>query len=74
LDELLLLLKTSHPTVRSRLLRDLACDDGAYIVKLLDLFDVSEIDAEPPVLHRIFDICYALRTFLRRNLLVGSFD
>ncbi|KAF1331512.1 Serine/threonine-protein phosphatase 4 regulatory subunit, partial [Globisporangium splendens] len=69
LDDILLLLKTTHPTVRSKTLRDLAADDGAYIVKLLDLFDVCELDGEKPVLHRIFDIFYALVELCDRRLI-----
>lgn len=38
--------------------------DGAYIVKLLDLFDVCELDEDKAVLHRIFDIFYALGEWL----------
>lgn len=37
-----------------------ALQDGAYIVKLLDLFDICELDEDKAVLHRIFDIFYAL--------------
>uniref|UniRef100_K3WLA1 Serine/threonine-protein phosphatase 4 regulatory subunit 3-like central domain-containing protein n=1 Tax=Globisporangium ultimum (strain ATCC 200006 / CBS 805.95 / DAOM BR144) TaxID=431595 RepID=K3WLA1_GLOUD len=69
LDDILLLLKTTHPTVRSKTLRDLAADDGAYIVKLLDLFDICELDGEKPVLHRIFDIFYALVELCDRRLI-----
>ena len=35
--------------------------NGAYIVKLLDLFDVCELDADPLVLHKLFDVFYAIR-------------
>lgn len=38
---------------------------GAYIVKLLDLFDVSELDADKAVLHKLFDIFYAIRAWLQ---------
>lgn len=37
-----------------------AMQDGAYIVKLLDLFDLCELGDEPAVLHKFFDIFYAL--------------
>lgn len=36
-----------------------AMQDGAYVVKLLDLFDICELDDDKTVLHRIFDIFYA---------------
>lgn len=44
--------------------------DGAYIAKLLDLFDVSELDADKPVLHKLFDVFYAMREFFACILLV----
>ncbi|KAG2778974.1 hypothetical protein Pcac1_g10832 [Phytophthora cactorum] len=66
LDEILLVLKTSHPTVRSKVLKDLADKDGAYIVRLLDLFDVSELDADKTVLHKLFDIFYAMLEMCNR--------
>ncbi|KAE9028346.1 hypothetical protein PR001_g10294 [Phytophthora rubi] len=68
LDKILLVLKTSHPTVRSKVLTDLAEKDGAYIVKLLDLFDVSELDADKSVLHKLFDIFYAILELGNRGL------
>ncbi|KAL3663084.1 hypothetical protein V7S43_012024 [Phytophthora oleae] len=69
LDEILLVLKTSHPTVRSRVLTDLVDKDGAYILKLLDLFDVSELDADMEVLHKLFDIFYAMLEMCNRRLI-----
>ncbi|GMF13790.1 unnamed protein product [Phytophthora lilii] len=41
--------------------------DGAYVVKLLDLFDVSELDADRTVLHKLFDIFYAMRRCRRHE-------
>ncbi|KAL4086768.1 hypothetical protein PRIC1_014045 [Phytophthora ramorum] len=55
LDDLLLVLKTSHPTVRSKVQTDLVAQGGAYIIKLLDLFDVSELDEDKSVLHKLFE-------------------
>ncbi|GLD96332.1 hypothetical protein PINS_up005015 [Pythium insidiosum] len=69
LDEILTMVKTTHPTLRVKVLRDLADDDGAYIVKLLDLFDVAELDADKSVLHRIFDIFYALIELCDRRVI-----
>lgn len=34
--------------------------DGAYIVKLLDMFDLCELGEDPATLHKFFDIFYAL--------------
>ncbi|ETN09563.1 hypothetical protein, variant 1 [Phytophthora nicotianae INRA-310] len=69
LDEILLVLKTSHPTVRSKVLKDLTDKDGAYIVKLLDLFDVCELDADKTVLHKLFDIFYAMLEMCNRGVI-----
>ncbi|POM71633.1 Serine/threonine-protein phosphatase 4 regulatory subunit, partial [Phytophthora palmivora] len=69
LEEILMVLKTSHPTVRSKVLTDLVDKDGAYIVKLLDLFDVSELDADKAVLHQLFDIFYAILEMCNRGLI-----
>lgn len=69
LDDVLLMLKTSHPTVRSMVITELADKNGAYIVKLLDLFDVSELDAEKTVLHKLFDIFYAIFEMCNRGLI-----
>ncbi|KAG6617497.1 putative serine/threonine-protein phosphatase 4 regulatory subunit [Phytophthora cinnamomi] len=69
LDEILMVLKTSHPTVRGKVLKDLADKDGAYIVKLLDVFDVSELDADKAVLHKLFDIFYAILEMCNRGLM-----
>ncbi|CAH0475063.1 unnamed protein product [Peronospora belbahrii] len=68
LDEILELLKTSHPTVRSAILTDLVAKDGAYIVKLLDLFDVSELDTDKTVLHKLFDIFYTMLEMCNRDV------
>ncbi|KAI9993567.1 hypothetical protein PInf_015690 [Phytophthora infestans] len=69
LDEILLVLKTSHPTVRSKVLKDLADKDSAYIVKLLDLFDVCELDADKTVLYQFFDIFYAMLEMCNRGVI-----
>ncbi|CEG38778.1 Protein predicted to be involved in carbohydrate metabolism [Plasmopara halstedii] len=69
LDEILMIIKTPHPTVRSTVLIALADKDGAYIVKLLDLFDVSELDADKTVLHKLFDIFYAMLEMCNRELI-----
>ncbi|KAG7384157.1 Platinum sensitivity protein [Phytophthora pseudosyringae] len=69
LDEILLVLKTSHPTVRSKVLADLSDKEGAYMVKLLDLFDVSELDADKAVLHKLFDVFYAILELCNRGLI-----
>lgn len=102
LDDILLQLKATHPTVRLKTLRDLEANvrwrgglgsqldgwvggwempidtrrahgwmvlqDGAYIVKLLDLFDICELDEDKAVLHRLFDIFYALGTLGEHRL------
>ncbi|KAL4141141.1 hypothetical protein PRNP1_014263 [Phytophthora ramorum] len=69
LDELLLVLKTSHPTVRSKVQTDLVAQGGAYIIKLLDLFDVSELDEDKSVLHKLFEIFYAILEMGNRSLI-----
>ncbi|TMW57174.1 hypothetical protein Poli38472_003099 [Pythium oligandrum] len=69
LDDILVLLKSSHPTIRSKLLRDLAGDNGEYIVKLLNLFDVCEMEPEKEVMHRLFDIFYALVELCDRRII-----
>ncbi|OWZ09858.1 Serine/threonine-protein phosphatase [Phytophthora megakarya] len=74
LEDILMVLKTSHPTVRSKVVTDLANKDGAYIVKLLDLFDVSELDADKKVLHQLFDIFYAILEMCNRDLLEVLFS
>ncbi|KAJ0411630.1 hypothetical protein ATCC90586_004099 [Pythium insidiosum] len=69
LDDILLMVKTMHPTLRAKVLRDLADNDGAYILKLLDLFEIAELDNDKAVLHRIFDIFYALFELCDRRVI-----
>ncbi|UIZ27247.1 hypothetical protein KXD40_005495 [Peronospora effusa] len=69
LDEILILLKTAHPTVRSAVLTDLMDKDGAYIAKLLDLFDVSELDADKSELYKLFDVFYAMLEMCNRGVI-----
>jgi hypothetical protein len=56
-----------------RLTSVLGWQDGAYMVKLLDLFDLSELDADKNILHKLFDIFYAIREFLRSGKRVAVY-
>ncbi|DAZ97676.1 TPA: hypothetical protein N0F65_009677 [Lagenidium giganteum] len=67
--ELLLLLKTTHPTVRLKLVNDLTEESGKYIVKLLDLFDLCELEEDKVELHRLFDIFYSLVELCDRRVI-----
>ncbi|TDH68271.1 hypothetical protein CCR75_009153 [Bremia lactucae] len=64
LDEILLCLTSSYPNIRSMVQLKLADKDGAYIVRLLDLFDVSELDADKSILHKLFKVFYAMPNFI----------
>ncbi|KAG7384796.1 Platinum sensitivity protein [Phytophthora boehmeriae] len=69
LDEILMAIKTAHPNIRTKVQADLTEKDGAYIVKLLDLFDVCELDDDRTVLHKLFDIFYGILQMCNRSLI-----
>ncbi|KAF4323046.1 hypothetical protein BBO99_00003388 [Phytophthora kernoviae] len=69
LDEILMVIKTAHPSIRTKVQADLIEKDGAYIVKLLDFFDVCELDDDRTVLHKLFDIFYGILQMCNRSLI-----
>lgn len=69
LEEILSSIKTTYPPYRARLMRELVENDGAYIAKLLDLFDLCEDEEDKTVLYRMFNIFYALVEVCDRKIM-----